>query len=484
MNKAFLSNLTLLLAINVIIKPLFIFGIDRNVQNIVGEHDYGLYFTVLTFCMILQVVGDAGLQNYNNQQIASGSKVFQDFFPGVMLAKILVSILFVSLVFGFGYILGYTANLELLSWIMVGQLLSGVLLLLRTNISGNGYYKTDSLFSSLDRLLMILLCGYYIWSETRQNEFNIILFAKFQAYSYAVALIAVLLWLNRNLSLKNMVLPRFRDYMVLKKSAPYALVVLLMIIYSRCDIILLENLIPDGTAQAGIYAAGYRLLDAMNMIGFLSGSLLLPMFAKILADKHQTQKLYLLSFKILLMFTVLIGLSVFNYRVEIMKLLYTNATTEWGNVLGILMVSFIAMTLSYVSGCHLTASGKVNTLIKSFMLAILINLVLNIFLIPQYKVVGVAISSAVTQFFILIVQINRSNHYSGVEFHRKYILNFLLFLVLFSGLSLMIKNFLPLLWYYLLIITPIFGILLAWLCNILPEEILLPLKKRKVSNER
>ena len=106
MNKSFLTNLLLLVAINVIIKPIFIFGIDRNVQNLVGEHDYGMYFTFLTFCMIMQVIGDAGLQNYNNQQIASGSKVFQDFFPGVMLAKVMVSFVYVILVITGGYLLG------------------------------------------------------------------------------------------------------------------------------------------------------------------------------------------------------------------------------------------------------------------------------------------------------------------------------------------------------------------------------------------
>lgn len=484
MNKSFLSNLALLTAINVIIKPLYIFGIDRNVQNIVGEHNYGLYFTILTFCMIMQVIGDAGLQNYNNQQIASGEKAFSDFFSGIMMAKFVVSILYIILVLCIGHVLGYDENQDLLLWIMFGQLLSGVLLLLRTNISGNGFYKTDSIFSSVDRLMMIIFCGYYIWSQDRQSAFTIILFAKFQAFSYAFSILLVLTWLCFNLSLKEVKLPGLKDCIILKKSAPYAVVVLLMIIYSRCDILLLENLLPDGTAQAGIYAAGYRLLDAMNMIGFLAGSLLLPMFAKILADKRQTQELYVLSFKILLTFTVLVGLSVVLYRAEIMKLLYHHATQEWGNVLGILMGSFMAMTLAYVSGCYLTASGKVNNLIKSFLLAILINIVLNIILIPQLKVTGVALSSVVTQFFILIIQTNRSKHYSGIAFKRHFILDFLKFLCLFTGLSLLIQNFLPLSWYYLLIITPIFGLILAGLCNILPEEILLPLKKRKTSNER
>jgi O-antigen/teichoic acid export membrane protein len=484
MNKSFLTNLLLLVAINVIIKPIFIFGIDRNVQNLVGEHDYGMYFTFLTFCMIMQVIGDAGLQNYNNQQIASGSKVFQDFFPGVMLAKVMVSFVYVILVITGGYLLGYSTDFTLLMWVMVGQLLSGVLLLLRTNISGNGYYRTDSIFSSVDRFLMILFCGYYIWSESRYSDFDIILFAKLQAASYLIALIAVSVWIFLNLPVSGISFPKLGDYKVLKKSMPYALVVLLMIIYSRCDIILLENLLSDGTVQAGIYAAGYRLLDAMNMIGFLAGSLLLPMFAKILNDKHQTEQLYILSFKVLLLFTTLVAVCVILYRMEIMQVLYDNATYAWGNVLGILMVSFISMTLGYVSGCYLTASGKVNNLIRSFILAILINVLLNLILIPHFKVMGVAITSAITQFFILVVQVNRSKHYAGFKFQNQFILNFLMFLTTFVAVSLLVEKFLTINWYYQLIITPIFGLLLAWLFKIIPDEILLAIKERKFFIQR
>lgn len=484
MSKSFLSNLAFLIAINLIIKPVFIFGIDRNVQNLVGEHDYGMYFTFLTFCMIMQVVGDAGLQNYNNQQIASEARSFQEFFPGVMLAKAVVSILYFVLVLVGALLLGYQANYDLLVWIMIGQFFSGVLLLLRTNISGSGYYRTDSLFSSMDRFFMIFLCGYFLWSPARHSAFSIGLFAKLQVISYVVVLIFVLVWMFAKLPIKKIKFPKIADLSILKKSMPYATVVLLMIVYSRCDIILLENLIPDGTLQAGIYAASYRLLDAMNMVGFLTGSLLLPMFARILMNKEETKQLYQLSFKVLLLFTTLVSITVLLYRSQIMHLLYTNATEEWGDVLGVLMLTFTSMTLAYVSGCYLAASGKVTSLIKSFLIAIVINVGLNLILIPHFKVLGVAFASAITQLFILLIQINRTQHYAEVKFESKYFIKFLMFVVIFGVVSFFIEKIFMVKWYYLVIITPIFGLSLGILFKILPDEILLAIKKRNFLNLR
>lgn len=484
MNKSFLTNLLLLLSINLIIKPLFIFGIDRNVQNLVGEHDYGLYFTFLTFTMIMQVLGDAGLQNYNHQQVASGNVVMSNFFPSVMFAKFLVSVLYVILVVLGGIFLGYRADFELLMWVMTGQLLSGLLLLLRTNVSGSGFYRTDSIFSSVDRLLMILFCGFYIWSEVRREEFTIVLFAQLQAVSYAMSLLIVICWIYVKLPGIKFQYKNLAGIAVLKKSAPYAMVVLLMIIYSRSDIILLENMLPDGQIQAGIYAAGYRLLDAMNMVGFLAGSLLLPMFARMLNQQKQTEALFLFSFKILLVFTVLATVTVILYRTEIMQLLYKNADSNWGDVLGLLMISFACMTLSYVSGTYLTASGKVDSLIRSFIVAIIINVLLNVLLIPEYKVLGVAVSSALTQLFIFVVQLQRSRHYAGIHFPAEFLYAFAVFFVVFLSVAWGAEKILTINWYYQLIITPIFGLLLAWFFKILPHEILSAVRERNFLNKR
>jgi len=42
MKREFSTNLILLVAINLVVKPLYIFGIDRTVQNEVGTEVYGL----------------------------------------------------------------------------------------------------------------------------------------------------------------------------------------------------------------------------------------------------------------------------------------------------------------------------------------------------------------------------------------------------------------------------------------------------------
>ena len=48
-----------------------------------------------------------------------------------------------------------------------------------------------------------------------------------------------------------------------------ALLILLMTLYYRIDTLMLERLLPDGARQAGLYAQGFRFVEALNMLGYL-----------------------------------------------------------------------------------------------------------------------------------------------------------------------------------------------------------------------
>ena len=68
--KKFTLNLILLLVLNVLVKPVWILGIDRSVQNIVGNANYGLYYALFNLSLILNIILDLGLTNFNDREIS------------------------------------------------------------------------------------------------------------------------------------------------------------------------------------------------------------------------------------------------------------------------------------------------------------------------------------------------------------------------------------------------------------------------------
>lgn len=59
--------------------------------------------------------------------------------------------------------------------------------------------------------------------------------------------------------------------------------------YGRLDAVLLHSLLADGDFQAGIYAAGFRMLDAYMMFALLFANLLLPMLSSKQSDEEALQ---------------------------------------------------------------------------------------------------------------------------------------------------------------------------------------------------
>ncbi len=67
MKRKFVTNLALLLFLNLLVKPVYAFGIDVGVQNAVGARAYGNYFILLNFSLIFQILLDLGIENFTTE---------------------------------------------------------------------------------------------------------------------------------------------------------------------------------------------------------------------------------------------------------------------------------------------------------------------------------------------------------------------------------------------------------------------------------
>ena len=108
--------------------------------------------------------------------------------------------------------------------------------------------------------------------------------------------------------------------MIMKQSAPFALLVLLMTLYNRLDPVMLGSLLPKpiNFTQAGVYASGFRLLDAANMIAFLFAVLLVPIFSKMIKRKESVEEMVKLSFTLIITVSIIVAVGSYFYSHELM----------------------------------------------------------------------------------------------------------------------------------------------------------------------
>lgn len=461
MNREFLINIAFLISINLLIKPFFIFGIDRTVQNVVGVDSYGTYFALLNFTYLLQIFNDFGIHGFNNRNIARHGHLLEKYLPNILVLKCFLGLFFILLTFLVAWIAGYRTHFHLILFIALNQIFLSLILYLRSNISGLAMYRTDSLLSALDKLLMIFFIGILLWVSPFKEHFTIEYFIYGQTLALLItAAIAFGIIYKKISKIRFRFKPVFLK-LILKESYPFALVVFLMMAYTRIDGVMIERLLPDGPYEAGVYASAFRLLDAGNMVGFLFAGLLLPMFSRMIKARESVKSL--LRFSILLIWGGAISLAIatFFYSVDIMNLLYVEATPYWGTILQYLMISFIAISGIHIFGTLLTANGALMKLNKIFLIGVLLNIVFNYFFIFKMKAEGAALVTVVTQYFVLFAEIALILKMFRLKVDYQIVGKIISFMVVFILLSYLLYNYSDFDWKYNFFINVTGGLVLA-----------------------
>ena len=409
MQRKFVTNLALVLLLNLLIKPFWILGIEVAVQNAVGLEQYGFYYAIFNFSFLLNIFLDLGITNFNNKNISQNNHLLSKHLSSIILLRLLLAGIFVIFTIIGGIVIGYTTDMmKMLIAVIFNQILISFIMYLRSNLAGLHLFKTDSFISILDRLIMILLCLILLYNYHTTGHFDIRWFIYAQTTAYLTTSLITLAIVMKKAKVKKLSWRWPFFVMILKKSYPYAVLVLLMTFYNRIDGVMLERLLPfrTGAHEAGVYASAYRLLDASNMIAFLFSGLLLPIFSRMIKLKQNIIEMVRLSFSLLVIPAIVIATVSFFFSYDIMNLLYKgNHIEESSIVFKILMCCFIPISSTYIFGTLLTANGNLRQLNIMASIGMCINIFLNFILIPKYSAAGAAFSSITTQIITAAAQI-------------------------------------------------------------------------------
>lgn len=430
MKRKFITNLGFLLFLNLLVKPFWIFGIDRTVQNIAAPGEYGFYFTILNFTFLFNILLDVGITNFNNRNIAQNNHLLNKHFSGITMLRLLLGIVYFVILFIVALAIGYDSRqMYFLALLGINQFLVSFILYLRSNISGLLLFRIDSVVSVLDRLLMIVICSVLLWGGITHGQFHIIWFVYAQTAAYFITALVAMFIVIRKAAFKKLFWDTAFFMAIIRQSLPFALLVLLMSFYNRIDSVMLERILPAGTGtrQVDLYAKGYRLLDAVNMLGYLFSVLLIPIFARLIKDKGNVADIVKLSFTMLFTISVLIAIGCSVYSQPIMDVLYTGQNDESREVFRLLILCFIPISTTYIFGTLLTANGSLKALNIMAFTGMLLNMLLNLILIPRMMALGSAYASLITQLVTAVLQVIIAQQIFKFDINWKYISTLLLF---------------------------------------------------------
>ena len=444
MRQQLVKNLFFVLVVNVLVKTVWIFFIDRNVQIRVGYAAYGDFQALFNLGLIFQILLDFGLTSYNSKEIATDGKRIRVLFSSMFWTRIILSLLYFGIVLGVALGLGYKGlQLPLLIAVLLIQALNSMLVFLRSNVAALHHFRTDGVLAVIDRLLMIAVCGTLLILPAFALQFRIEWFVWSQIICYFLASVIAFCVVIRIAPVP--IHFSFRPKMIRKvmvQSAPYALLVFLMSIYMRADAVMIERLCVDGKMQAGIYASAFRLLDVANIFGVMFAGMLLPIFARMIARKEDVAATIKMAVNIMMPLAFVVAIVSVCFGAEIMQLLYHKASSGHdGKIFALLMCSFPAYCLMYIYSTLLTANGNLKLLNKISVLIVVLNLCLHYFFISTYQALGASITVLITEWTVSAFVVFASHRNFSLPHNYRWLLAHLGFvfstvLLAFSGKAL------------------------------------------------
>lgn len=310
--------------------------------------------------------------------------------------------------------------------------------------------------SHSDSLAILKATGDQITHKNALLESSIIKFllAQMAGYLVAVLLAIVFVWRSKNTNdtIEEIGPNEFQPWLSLtdwlKQMGWYVAMGLAMSAFTRLDVQMLQWFTTDvakdpsfhgaipataGFTENGLYAKGFRLLDAALIFSSMLSVQLLPMFSRKYAIKESLQDLVWLSFRIVLVVGMIAVFVAYFYGKDLMQLFYHLQFDAEAHNVGMLffgfMLAFMAMSSVHVFGTLLTAMGEVKWLTGLAFISLILNILVNFLQIPQLGAFGAVEACISTQWFFAIACIWRANKRKGFDWTWKQ-WEFLIFTIL------------------------------------------------------
>jgi O-antigen/teichoic acid export membrane protein len=383
LQNGFLRTLLLLVVLNILVKPVWIFAIDRQVQNLTGFASYGSYYAMMSFCFLFSMVLDPGLHVRLSREAASSSDRLPTILSEAVRVKFLLVLSFWVVLLSAAYATGIDDWATLLP---VGLLFTcaSSLSMVRHFMSGAQMFRQDAWLSVADKSLVVLTIGPLLLLPQAGGLVTVRAFIWVQVVSLLLALAAGMVMVVRHIGPLAIGSVRRMDLSAFGSGFPFAVNSFLMGMVSWSDGFLLGRMHPSGTEEAGVYAAGYRLLDAFGMLGTIVGGSMLSYISGLWAGRGDYQPAFTATRKVLMLAAVLVSTCMSACPLYFSNLLYHRAQGPLVGVMGTLMLALPALYIVHMQGTLLTATGHISTFIRISLAAALASFLLKLAFLPDF----------------------------------------------------------------------------------------------------
>lgn len=204
-------------------------------------------------------------------------------------------------------------------------------------------------------------------------------------------------------------------------------------IYIRLNIIMLGFMVDD--RAVGLFTAGMKLTYLIRIVVTSLGTVMIPRCSHLIGENKfdEFNAVITKSFRLMMFSAIPLTAGIILLSRPITLCFCGADFADAINIVICTAPTIIIISITNIIGLQiLYPYGKENLVIMSTLVAAVLNVVLNILLIPPFAAIGAAISTLISELAVLVVQIRLGKRYIPFNFFDKHIVTYLLAAVLMS----------------------------------------------------
>jgi O-antigen/teichoic acid export membrane protein len=364
-----------------------------------GPEKFGYYSIAFVLSGILMPLSDLGINLHFNRTVSAEPKLLKEEFRKTFSLRIVLGIIIWVILIITGYILRYSNQqiilIALAGTSMLTMSLGQTIVMALRSLQRMKYESLSTVYGMSAKLIGIVGM---IFAKT-----GIVAIMLAHITGSLIFLITPILFL-----IKLIGKFKFRiDYSGvkerLKASLPFGLTAIFVALYFRVDAVILSKL--KSATEVGIYSGAHNIILASMVLAAPLTISVFPVLAKTIKESRENaNKIINQSFLFLAMTGVPLGVALFLISEQLVLLAYGEKFLSTAPVLAILGGAIPLLFLTHLMGNSLGAVGYQKWYSAVVGAGLLLNIILNLILIPKFGERGAALSKLTTEiigFFVM-----------------------------------------------------------------------------------
>lgn len=368
-----------------------------SIARYVEKETYGLIVTVFSFTNILLAFFDFGFPSYLQREAATKVADAKETIYRMLQTKVIIFL--VVLIISSIYFMHFTNDLVSVFLISFVNILYTIVILFTFYLNGLNRFKESTISVFLTRIPLFIVL--VIFTLIKMN-YKVSLF--FLLLTFIIQLIIVVRFSSFQFSLKNFFNFQPKEIIsLIKYTIPFGIGSIFVMAYDRIDVLFLQLL--RSNTEVAIYSVAYSIYRNSSII---SGIILMQVYnnysIKFIKDRCFAKISILKDGSLLFILSVILIFIYFIFGYAIITLLFGKNFHDSSKVLYYLSFALPFLFLNNFTGVLLNSSRNEKLTMTTTFIGFIINVTINLILIPKLGIMGAVLSTILTEFFVFIIQ--------------------------------------------------------------------------------